>query len=118
MVTIHEFLVSCYPLDLLRTKIAVSHSMPNMAVITMIQQTVREHGVLGLYRGMSVALCVNVPSLAISYSVYGLMKDRFLRLRETSYGYIFVNNKTLSLTPLAALISGSASGYYCTLLCN
>lgn len=84
--------------------------MPNMAVVSMIQQTVREHGVLGLYRGLSVALCVNVPSLAISFSVYGSMKDRFLRLRETAYGDFFINKKTLSLTPLAALVSGSASG--------
>ena len=84
--------------------------MPNMAVVSMVRQTVREQGVLGLYRGMSVALCVNVPSLAISFSVYGSMKDRFLRLRGTAYGDLFINSATLSLTPLAALVSGSASG--------
>ena len=106
-------MISCYPLDLLRTRIAVSH--PNaegkrVSASSMIVSTIREQGALGLYRGLSVALCVNVPALAISFSVYGSLKDRFLSLHGNVYANLFVNDE--SLTPLAALISGSTSGFY------
>lgn len=110
--------VSCYPLDLLRTRVAVSHpSAPHgtPSLKSVIRSILAEKGPLGLYRGLSVAFFVNVPALAISFSVYGSMKDRFLSLHSNLYANLFIGDDD-RLTPLAALISGSVSGMISSLL--
>jgi len=110
--------VSCYPLDLLRTRVAVSHpSAPHgtPSLQSVVRAILAERGPLGLYRGLSVAFFVNVPALAISFSVYGSMKDRFLSLHSNLYANLFIGDDD-RLTPLAALISGSVSGMISSLL--
>jgi len=82
---------------------------------TVVGSILAEKGPLGLYRGLSVAFFVNVPALAISFSVYGSMKDRFLSLYSNVYPNLFVGDDD-RLTPLAALISGSVSGSVSSLL--
>jgi solute carrier family 25 phosphate transporter 23/24/25/41 len=94
---------------------AVNHQHhPRPSLKGVLSSILAANGVAGLYRGLSVALCVNVPALAISFSVYGSMKDRFLSLHSNAFANLFVNDDTL--TPLAALLSGSVSGMVSSLL--
>lgn len=124
--------ISCYPLDLVRTKLTVSdaslqnytpafHNQKGIAqstyrlltsskIIKIWSQILQNEGVLGLYRGLSVSLLVSVPSLAIGFSVYGWMKDHLLR-----YGDVFVN-KEGKLTAYGSLLSGSVSGMFSSML--
>ena len=46
---------------------------------------VAKEGIRGLYRGLSVALAVSVPNLAIGFSVYGTAKEYFLVTEESGY---------------------------------
>ncbi len=91
---------SAYPLDLIRTRLTIQASSPtlssasserfsllkrNSKIITIMSNIVAKEGIRGLYRGLSVALAVSVPNLAIGFSVYGTAKEYFLVTEESGY---------------------------------
>ena len=96
-------------------------------IIDAFQSVLREEGILGLYRGtvcgghlavacpdcpmappagMSTALVVCVPTLAISYSSYGTLKS-FVVERQQPYLYC---EQSGQLTAVGGLLCGSVSG--------
>lgn len=83
--------IACYPLDLIKTRITVGGSIISAGggcsnarpkaygkIIEAFRDIFSGEGVLGLYRGLPVALFVSVPSLAISWTVYEAVKDSIL----------------------------------------
>jgi len=105
--------VACYPLDLIRTRFATQ--LPGREQYRGISDAfatiLRTEGVLGLYSGIGTTLFVAVPNFAISYSVYGTLKeyalddDLFYNLRRVDS-----NSGETSLGFGATLLCGAASG--------
>lgn len=106
----------CYPLDIVRTRLTVgidhnpSTAQKSSSKILQILISILEtEGVRGVYRGLGASLAVAVPTYAVSFSVYGKMKEFLLRKG-------FVNPSSGHLSPAGALMSGSVSGVVSSIL--
>lgn len=104
----------CYPLDLVRTRLATQLTLPDgskryRGIIHAHLRIVSEEGILGLYSGICTTLTVQVPNLAISYSVYGFLKDRVAKMKPIS------NEKATDRVGVN-LCCGAASGISSTLV--
>ncbi|GMI57035.1 hypothetical protein ScalyP_jg993, partial [Parmales sp. scaly parma] len=79
--------IMCYPLDLIRTRLMTDHNRSYRGITDVFRKIIATDGALGLYSGLSATLMVAVPSFAISYGVYGSLKeealesDRFINFR-------------------------------------
>jgi len=67
----------CYPLDLVRTRLTtdLAHMEHYKGITDAIRKIVANEGFFGLYSGLTATLLVAVPSFAISYGVYGSLKE-------------------------------------------
>jgi solute carrier family 25 phosphate transporter 23/24/25/41 len=107
----------CYPLDLMRTRLTVQSSSYYRGIIHGIQRVIQEEGLSGLYKGLGMSLIVCVPSLAISFSVYGTLKQRILE--SSALENLFVTPSSSSdrrMNSLGSCLSGAASGISASLL--
>lgn len=113
---------ACYPLDLIRVRLTVGSSSTKEGVMKgktklggLIFDTaaniIEKDGFKGLYQGLTASLLVAVPNYALSFTVYGQVKQYILREHKTT---MFVNQKTQHLSPFGSLISGSISGVACS----
>lgn len=111
--------ICCYPLDLIRTRLTTE--FPGMeqykGITDAFVKIIRNEGVLGLYSGIAPTLFVAVPNFAISYSVYGTLKeyvlddDLFYNLRK-----ICDESGEESLGFQLTLLCGAASGLLSTIV--
>jgi len=111
--------ICCYPLDLVRTRLTTE--FPGMeqykGITDALMKITRSEGVMGLYSGIAPTLFVAVPNFAISYSIYGTLKeyvlddDQFYNLRK-------INDESgeESLGFKLTLLCGAASGTFSTLV--
>lgn len=54
-----------YPTDFIKTRIQLDkHNRKYFGTFDCIKKTIRQHGVLGLYRGISILLFANIPKVA------------------------------------------------------
>ena len=69
--------VACYPLDLVRTRLTTEFEGREhyRGIIDAVRKIRAEEGWRGFYSGLGPTLGVAVPNLAISFSVYGTMKE-------------------------------------------
>ncbi len=110
--------VACYPLDLIRTRLTTElpgkeHYKGIADAFTKIIQT---EGPSGLYAGLGPTLFVAVPNFAISYTVYGTLKEYVLE-DELFYNLRKVDvNGEESLGFRLSLLCGAASGSLSTLI--
>lgn len=110
--------VVCYPLDLVRTRLTTE--LPGQeyykGITDAFAKIVKNEGFTGLYAGISPTLFVAVPNFAISYTVYGTLKeyvlddDLFYNLRKVDVD----GQETLGLK--LTLLCGAASGTLSTLV--
>ena len=110
--------VACYPLDLVRTRLTTE--LPGQehykGIADAVSKIVRTEGVAGLYAGILPTLFVAVPNFAISYTVYGTLKeyvlddDLFYNLRKVDVH----GNESLGLK--LTLLCGAASGSLSTVI--
>lgn len=111
--------VACYPLDLVRTRLTTE--LPGRehykGISDALQKIVQAEGLGGLYSGIGPTLFVAVPNFAISYTVYGSLKeyvlddDLFYNLRK-----IDAESGEESLGLQLTLLCGAASGTLATLV--
>jgi len=111
--------IACYPLDLIRTRLTTE--LPGQehykGIVDAMSKIIKEEGVLGLYSGITPTLFVAVPNFAISYTVYGTLKehvlddDLFYNLRKVD---VESGKETLGL--YLTLLCGAASGSLSTLV--
>lgn len=111
--------VACYPLDLVRTRLTTE--LPGRehykGIVDALQKIVQAEGLGGLYSGIGPTLFVAVPNFAISYTVYGSLKeyalddDLFYNLRKIDAES---GEETLGLQ--LTLLCGAASGTLATLV--
>mmetsp|Transcript_4326 Transcript_4326/g.8296 ORF Transcript_4326/g.8296 Transcript_4326/m.8296 type:complete len:379 (+) Transcript_4326:88-1224(+) len=110
--------VACYPLDLVRTRLTTE--LPGQeyykGITDAFAKIVKSEGFMGLYAGIGPTLFVAVPNFAISYTVYGTLKeyvlddDLFYNLRKVDVD----GQETLGLQ--LTLLCGAASGILSTLV--
>lgn len=69
--------LACYPLDLIRTRLTTELEGQEhyRGLVDAFKKISAEEGFRGFYSGAGVTLCVAVPSFAISYTVYGTLKE-------------------------------------------
>jgi solute carrier family 25 phosphate transporter 23/24/25/41 len=103
----------CYPLDVVRTRLTVgSTELPgakrhSSKIVGVLKSILDREGFWGLYRGLTISLSVAMPTLAISFTVYGKLKELMI---DKDFDGIFVNSATGHLSPFGSLLSGSISG--------
>ena len=108
---------ACYPLDLVRTRMTTELEGHEhyRGMRDCFSKVLREEGLPGFYSGIGPTLCVAVPNFAISYTVYGSMKeyvledDLFYNLRR-----IDSDSGESKLGMLLTLLCGAASGCLAT----
>lgn len=126
----------CYPLDLVRTRLTVTNASNNTdnyiknlkvggRIISYMNKIIQQEGILGLYSGLPISLLVTVPTLGISFSVYGYVKSKLIALGGVfTKKKVFNNNDigmsitdTNQLSPFGSLFSGCVSGIFssCTM---
>lgn len=83
-------MVTCFPLDVIRTRVLATHHhahhahQPQQGVVAMTRAIVRNEGVGALYAGSLPALLSIVPSGAVFYGLFDLLKDSYLQTRHAS----------------------------------
>lgn len=110
--------VACYPLDLVRTRLTTELEGKEhyKGISDALQKIVRSEGMIGLYSGLGPTLFVAVPNFAISYTVYGSLKEYVLD------DELFYNLRKIdasgepSLGLRLTLLCGAASGTLSTLV--
>jgi solute carrier family 25 phosphate transporter 23/24/25/41 len=72
--------IGCYPLDLVRTRLTTElEGLEHYRGMSdAFSKIAKEEGLLGFYSGLGPTLLVAVPNIAISYSVYGTLKEHIL----------------------------------------
>jgi len=111
--------IACYPLDLVRTRLTTElegreHYRGIMDAFRKIGQS---EGISGFYSGIGPTLGVAVPSFAISYTVYGSLKEYALD-DDLFYNLRKVDGKSGEETMgfFLTLLCGAASGSMSTLV--
>lgn len=111
--------ICCYPLDLVRTRLTTD--LPGKehykGITDAFEKILKLEGIRGFYCGIGPTLAVAVPNFAISYTVYGSLKEYvlddelFYNLRK----FDDVSGETI-LGLRATLLCGAASGSMATLV--
>jgi len=111
--------IACYPLDLVRTRITTE--LPGhecyKGIIDAFYQIMRTEGARGLYSGLGPTMFVAVPNFAISYTIYGTLKEYVLE-DELFYNLRRIDDESgqETLDWRATLMCGATSGGVSTLL--
>lgn len=107
---------SCYPLEIARTRLAAYTGKGKVSVLGLIRQVIVEEGLFrGLFRGLGMSVAVAVPNIALSFTVYGSIKDCFLTSGIIPTEFL-CDCKTGKFTLFGGLISGSISAVLSSLL--
>lgn len=110
--------VACYPLDLVRTRLTTE--LPGneyyRGISDAFAKIIKNEGIMGLYAGIGATLFVAVPNFAISYTVYGTLKEYVLD-DELFYNMRKVDvDGQESLGLKLTLLCGAASGTLSTIV--
>ena len=110
---------ACYPLDLVRTRLTTELEGHEhyRGISDAFKKIMQSEGFLGFYSGITPTLLVAVPNFAISYTVYGTLKEYtlddelFYNLRKVD-----ADSGEPKLGFLLTLICGASSGALSTLV--
>jgi len=110
----------CYPLDLVRTRLTTElegHERYHGSIRNCFSQIARNEGFAGFYAGIAATLGVAVPSFAISYTVYGTLKEYTLE-DELFYNLrrIDAESGETKLGFLLTILCGACSGGLATVV--
>lgn len=99
-------LVPVYPIDLIRTRLTadVSAHKRYSGVGDCIRQTVRQsdQGVFALYKGLTISLAGIIPYLAMSLTLYDVLKDQ---AKQSQIDFFHTPLGLISLGSVSALVS-------------
>ena len=112
---------ACYPLDLVRTRLTVfknpsastSRSIYG-SISSVMYSIVKTEGIIGLYRGVFVSVCVTTPTFGISFCVYGTVKEKLLNF--VSPYNIFKDHSSGKLSAYGSMLCGAMSGITSSLI--
>ena len=111
--------LACYPLDLVRTRLTTELEGHEhyRGIVDAFRKIRKTEGFQGFYSGVGPTLLVAVPNFAVSYTVYGTLKeytlddDLFYNLRR-----IDADSGEPRLGFLLTVMCGAASGIFSTML--
>lgn len=100
---------ACYPLDLVRTRLTTQFEGHEhyKGIRDAFKQIYRLEGPVGFYSGIGPTMLVAVPNFAISYSVYGTLKE-----------YTLDDDLFYNLRRIDAESGEPKSGFLLTVLCG
>ena len=100
---------ACYPLDLVRTRLTTQFEGHEhyRGIRDAFKQIYRQEGPIGFYSGIGPTMLVAVPNFAISYSVYGTLKE-----------YTLDDDLFYNLRKIDAESGEPKSGFILTVLCG
>jgi len=100
---------ACYPLDLVRTRLTTQFEGHEhyKGIRDAFKQIYRSEGPIGFYSGIGPTMLVAVPNFAISYSVYGTLKE-----------YTLDDDLFYNLRKIDAESGEPKSGFILTILCG
>lgn len=100
---------ACYPLDLVRTRLTTQFEGHEhyKGIRDAFKQIYRQEGPVGFYSGIGPTMLVAVPNFAISYSVYGTLKE-----------YTLDDDLFYNLRKIDAESGEPKSGFILTVLCG
>mmetsp|Transcript_32166 Transcript_32166/g.48912 ORF Transcript_32166/g.48912 Transcript_32166/m.48912 type:complete len:379 (+) Transcript_32166:291-1427(+) len=72
--------IACYPLDLVRTRLTTEFEGREhyRGMVDAFRKISQQEGMKGFYSGLGPTLFVAVPNFALSYTVYGTLKEHVL----------------------------------------
>jgi Mitochondrial carrier protein len=110
---------ACYPLDLIRTRLTTELEGKEhfTGIADAFKKTLRKEGFLGFYSGIGPTLLVAVPNFAMSYTIYGSLKE-FCLDDELFYNLrrIDADSGEPKMGFFLTILCGAASGSLATLL--
>jgi len=100
---------ACYPLDLVRTRLTTQFEGHEhyRGIRDAFKQIYSQEGPIGFYSGIAPTMLVAVPNFAISYSVYGTLKE-----------YTLDDDLFYNLRKIDAESGEPKSGFILTILCG
>ena len=108
---------ACYPLDLVRTRLTTELEGQEhyRGIMDAFRKIARNEGLMGFYSGLMPTLLVAVPNFAISYTVYGTLKEYTLD-DELFYNFrkIDADSGEPKLGVVLTIMCGAASGFLAT----
>ena len=111
--------IACYPLDLVRTRLTTQLEGHEhyKGIGDAFRKIARTEGLAGFYSGIGPTLLVAVPNFAISYTVYGTLKEHVLD-DELFYNMRRVDAESgeRKLGLMLTLYCGACSGAFSTLI--
>lgn len=111
--------IACYPLDLVRTRLTTELEGQEhyRGIMDAFKKIWRSEGLTGFYSGLGPTLLVAVPNFAISYTVYGTLKEYALD-DELFYNLRKVDHESgeQKLGFQLTLMCGAASGILSTVV--
>lgn len=111
--------IACYPLDLVRTRLTTE--LPGhenyKGIVDAFAKIINQEGPRGLYAGLGPTMLVAVPNFAISYTIYGTLKEYVLE-DDLFYNLRRINDDSGEemLGLRATLSCGATSGLVSTLI--
>lgn len=72
-----QFLI--YPLDFIKTKLALSEHLEYKGIVDVAKTVYRREGVKGFYRGVSASLIGVVPYSSLDLGTFNTLKDLYIR---------------------------------------
>eukprot|EP00850_Spirogloea_muscicola_P022359 SM000290S10893 [mRNA] locus=s290:79130:81240:+ [translate_table: standard] len=95
-----------YPLDLVRTRLAVqTKSLYYSGILGTLSTIVRDEGTRGLYKGMGATLLGVGPNIAINFCVYETLKNAWIAQRPETPPFLV----SLGCGSVAAICSSTAT---------
>lgn len=76
--------ISIYPMEVVRTRLAVSTPGTYKGIVDAVIKTTERDGIKGLYRGIAPALLGIFPYAAIDLGVYDILRSSYCRIYNTS----------------------------------
>jgi solute carrier family 25 (mitochondrial phosphate transporter), member 23/24/25/41 len=111
--------IACYPLDLVRTRLTTQLEGQEhyKGIRDAFRKIAKTEGLAGFYSGIGPTLLVAVPNFAISYAVYGTLKEHVLD-DELFYNMRQVDAESgeTKLGLFLTLYCGACSGAFSTLI--
>ena len=107
--------LSCFPLEVLKTKFAGSTAAEYSGITDVIMKTYRQGGVRAFYRGCGVVCLSTIPHSGTSLMTYQIVKDYFASRSETGHAstagksiHIPLLSSQLSLTTASGLMAAAS----------
>lgn len=96
--------VGTFPLDLIRTRLALQTKQQRYSgIVNCTQVIVREEGVVGLYKGLGAACLSAVPATAINFTTYETLKELTTLLGGSVIAFSSVNGALAGALSMTAL---------------